>query len=148
MRDYAAMEAAAEASGKFNDLVVVIGKTQTSMRSTYGLWLKTGQPVIGAPEAQTKLEYPPGYDFVYDFTKALDGNVHFQQRAITASFVCDRPKAHWESIRSKLETALQGQWLEFWFTIDPENHYTGFFEVELKPGKHMATVDITATCEV
>lgn len=146
MRDYAAMEAAAKASGRFNDVVVLISGEQVSMMQGYGLWLKKEQPQINAPEVESLLEYPAGFDFVYNFTQAVDGYVHFKQREIRMSFVCDRPKAQWEYIRSELETALQGQWLEFWFSKTPEQRFTGLFEVELMPGDYMAAVDITVTC--
>lgn len=146
MKDYAILESNAAKSGKYNDVVVTIGSTATSLRSTYGLWLKKGQPVINAPEVESLLECPAGFDFVYDLTQAVDGQVHYKKRVINMQFACIRPKAHWEHIRSQLETALQGQWLTFYFSKEAGKTYTGLFEVELTPGTHTATVDITVTC--
>lgn len=143
--DYTTAEATA-ARSNMNDVVVLVGTQQVSLRSSYGLWLKTGQPKISAPEVESLLEYPNGYDFVYNFTQAVDGQVHFKNRNVTMNLVCLRPKSQWDSIRGNLESALQGQWLEFWFSRYPDLHYKGLFEVELTPGDKTATVDISVTC--
>lgn len=146
MKNYAELEALAEKSGRFNDVLVRTGTETVSLRTAYGLWLKKEQPEIGAPEVESLLECPPGFDFVYNFTQAVDGKVHFKQRDIRMSFLCIRPKNQWESIRGELESALQGQWLEFYFSKSPDVHYQGLFEVELTPGTDSAAVEITVTC--
>lgn len=146
MKDYAVLESIAAKSNCCNDVIVQLSSESLSLRTTYGLWLKKSQPTIQAPEVESLLEYPAGFDFVYNFTQALDGNVHFVQRGISMSFLCDRPKSQWESIRSALETAMQGQRLTFWFSYAPEIRYQGFFEVSLTPGVSCATVSIDVTC--
>lgn len=146
MKNYTALEALAEKSGRFNDVLVRIGTETVSLRSAYGLWLKKAQPEIGAPEVEGLLEYPPGYDFVYNFTQAVDGKVHFNSRSVTMAFLCILPKNQWDSIRGELESALQGQWLEFYFSKTPDIRYIGLFEVELTPGTDSAEVTITVTC--
>lgn len=146
MIDYAEVESAAAARDRVNKVIVLLGSEKTNLLTSYGLWLKRGSPKISAPEVESLLEYPNGYDFVYNFTQAVDGQVHFKSRMVTMSLVCLRPKNQWDSIRGNLESALQGQWLEFWFTRYPDQHYRGLFEVDFTPGDKIATVDISATC--
>lgn len=146
MRDYTEAESAASASNRFNKVIVLLGAEKTNLLTSYGLWLKKGSPKISAPEVESLLEYPPGYDFVYNFTQAVDGKVHFKSRTVTMEFACLRPKNQWDSIRGELESALQGQWLEFYFSNSPDIHHTGLFEVELTPGTDIAVVTITVTC--
>ena len=116
MKDYAALEAAAAQNPRLNDVLVQQGENFISLRSTFGLWLKKEGRQINAPTVESLQEYPPGYDMVLDFTQAVDSKVHFKQRTVPLSFVCLRPKEQWETIRSGLENALQGRWLEFYFS--------------------------------
>lgn len=146
MRDYTAAEAAAAENPAMNDVQVELDGTYTSLRSGYGLWLQKQSPQIGAPEVEGEQAYPPGYDFVLDFTQGVDGKVHFKQRNVSLSFLCLRPKEQWESIRSALETALQGQWLRFYCSRAPEIIREGQFAVELTPGQNSASVTIDVTC--
>ena len=116
MKDYAALEAAAAQNPRLNDVLVQQGENFISLRSAFGLWLKKEGRQINAPTVESLQEYPPGYDMVLDFTQAVDSKVHFKQRTVPLSFVCLRPKEQWETIRSGLENALQGRWLEFYFS--------------------------------
>ena len=148
MRDYAAMEAIAAQNPNLNDVRIFLdASTTVSLRSTYGLWLKKGSPKIGPAEPDTNLVEVPGADFLLDLTRAVDGSVHYKKRKITMDFVCGRPKTQWPSIRDKLETLLQGQWVRFYFTRDKET-WAGQFEVSLTPDENgQATVSMTATCD-
>lgn len=145
MENYAAREAAAEKNPNVNDLFVELDGAFVSARSTWGLWLQKQSPQTGAPDVEGEQEYPPGFDIVLDFTQGVDSIVHFKQRAVQMSFCCLRPKSQWESIRSALETALQGQWLRYYFRRDPSHVMQGQFAVELTPGRHYATVKIDVT---
>lgn len=145
MLDYLAVEKAAAQSPKIPKVFVQLDGEFKSLLTEYGLWLKKNGLDIGPPDVEGEQEYPPGYDMVLDFTQAVDGKVHFKKRAISIELVCLRPKAQWESIRSQLETALQGQWLKFYVSRDPDKAYQGQFEVELTPGDYTATVKISVT---
>ena len=147
MVDYTATENAAEKNPNLDDMIVMAGGRERHLRSEFGLWLKTGSPDFGEKEVESKLEYAPGYDFVWNFTQAVDGQVHYKQRVIKAELACLRPQSQWEGIRSRLETLMQGHWLEFWFKKHPEIKYQGLFEVELTPGQRRADVTISATCD-
>lgn len=146
MNFYESIHAAAAKNPRLNDVHVFVGGEETSLRSRFGLWLNKGSPTIGKAETESNLVYVPGSDKVLNLTRALDGKVHFKKRTITMEFTVLRPKKTWENVRSDLETALQGQWLQFYFELDPSWIWTGFFDVEFKPGDHSATVTITATC--
>lgn len=145
MRDYAALEALAAKNSRLTDVFVRLGDQFVSLRSTCGLWLQKQSPQIGAPDVEGEQIFPPGFDFVLDLTQAVDSKVHFKQRQIRMTFACLRPKAQWDTIRSDLETALQGEWLSFYFSRSPDIQYQGQFAVELTPGKTSATVEITVT---
>lgn len=146
MKDYAALEAAAAQNPRLNDVLVQQGENYISLRSTFGLWLKKEGRQINAPTVESLQEYPPGYDMVLDFTQAVDSKVHFKQRTVPLSFVCLRPKEQWETIRSGLENALQGRWLEFYFSRTPDQRREGQFSVEFTPGDITAEVSISVVC--
>lgn len=146
MRDYLAMEAAAANNPRMNDVRVEIGGDFVSLRFEFGLWLKKDGLKIGAPNVESEFQYPTGYDFVYDFTQAVDGKVHYKQRDVSISMVCLRPKEQWESIRSRLENTMQGQWLRFFFSKNPDVIREGQFSVELTPGEYTAAVEINVVC--
>lgn len=142
---YDSLIAAARQNPEVNDLFVELSGGYVSFQSEYGLWLKKDGVSIGPPTVEEKLEYPPGFDAVLDMTQAVDGKVHFKQRSVTLEFLCLRPKNQWETIRSRLETALQGQWLAFYLSCWPLIR-EGLFTVELTPGEHSATVSVSITC--
>lgn len=146
MRDYAALEAAAALNPRLNDARVATADGTLSLRSAFGLWLNEGSPKIGKPETDSMLVEVPGGDVLLDLTRAIDGKVHHKKRSITMEFTCDRPKKQWAAIRRRLDTLLQGQWLQFYFTRDGEV-WAGQFDVELTPGEYQATVSITVTCD-
>ncbi len=146
MINYAEAEAAAAKNPRLNDVFVQLDGAFTSLRSEFGLWLKKQSPEIGPPDVEGEQEYPPGFDMVLDFTRSVDGKVHFKQRNVAMSFSCLRPKNQWETIRSRLETAMQGQWLTFYFSRAPDVLREGQFAVELTPGNTAAEVSITVTC--
>lgn len=147
MKDYEAMENAAKKSGKINDVVVSVNGENVSLLTTYGLWLKKCYPDINAPEIESCLEYPNGFDFVYNFTQAVDGKVHYKSRVITLEFACLRPKTQWQTIRDELDRALQGQWRSFFFTDFPNFIWSGLFETELIPKTSYAEVKLKAVCD-
>lgn len=146
MTYYESIEDMAAHNPNLNDMRVLFGSETVSLRTRFGLWLNKGSPTIGKSETESNLVYVPGSDKVLNLTRALDGKVHFKKRTITMEFTVLRPKKTWENVRSDLETALQGQWLQFYFELDPSWIWTGFFDVEFKPGDYSATVTITATC--
>jgi len=146
MRDYAALAALAAKNPRMNDMRITTPNGTLSMRSDFGMWLKKSSPQIGKPETDSNLVEVPGADFLLDLTRAVDGSVHHKKRKITAEFVCDRPKAQWAFIRSRLEVLLQGQWLHFYFVRDGEV-WAGQLDVEMTPGEDKASVKITATCD-
>ena len=127
MKDYAALEAAAAQNPRLNDVLVQQGENFISLRSAFGLWLKKEGRQINAPTVESLQEYPPGYDMVLDFTQAVDNKVHFKQRTV-------------------LENALQGRWLEFYFSRTPDQRREGQFSVELTPGDITAEVSISVVC--
>lgn len=145
MTDYAAAEAAAAKNPKLNDVFVKLDGEFTSLRSKWGLWLQKKSPQLGAPEVEGEQAYPPGFDMVLDFTQGVDSKVHFRKRIIALQFRCLRPKTQWDVIRSQIETAMQGQWLTFYFSRAPEILYQGQFAAELTPGTTSATVEIKVT---
>lgn len=147
MRDYEAAELAAERNPRLTDVCINTSDGSVRLRSAHGLWLKKEGIDIGAPEVESLLEYPPGYDFIYSFTQAVDGNVHFKSRVITLEFVCLRPKDQWQTIRDELERVLQGQWRSFFLTDCPDLLWNGLFEVELTPGRYSADVKFKIVCD-
>lgn len=129
------------------ELVVIISGKEYNLCDEYGLHLKKNSLDIGAPEVESSLEYPPGYDFVLDFTQAVDSQVHWKQRTITAKFYYNGAKNKWDLVRSQLETLLQGQWLSFYFTNAPNLVFEGQFAVDIVPDNdNRLTVSISATC--
>ena len=136
---------AAAAKAKTPDVLVELDGTFISLRTEYGLWLKKDGTDIGPPDVDSKLEYPPGLDAVLDMTPGLDSEVHFKQRAVSLEFSCLRPQTQWETIRSRLETAMQGQWLRFRISTNT-TIWQGLFTVELTPDVYTAAVSISVTC--
>ena len=146
MTYYESLEAAAKQNPNLNDVLIQFGSETVSLRSDFGLWLNTSSPLVGKPETESNLVYVPGSDKVLNLTRALDGKVHHKKRTITMEFSMLRPPKQCESIRSQLESILQGQWLKFRFALDPSWIWTGLFDVEVKPEAYKATVTITAIC--
>lgn len=144
---YEKIEQEAAKSSKFNDVLVMVGYEEISLRSEFGLWLNTGSPKIGKPEAETAPVYVPGSDMVLDLSRALDGKLHFKKRTITMSFFVLRPKSRWEEIRSDLADTLQGKRLTFSFKNDLPWIWEGIFDVEFEPGEHKATVTMNVICD-
>lgn len=145
MNFYESIHAAAEKNPRLNDVHVFLEEKETSLRSRFGLWLNKSYPQIGKAQTESNLVYVPASDKPLNLTRALDGKIHYRQRTIQMQFTVMQPKAMWETIRSELETALQGQWLKFLFTEDPSWTWTGLFDVELTPGEYQATATITVT---
>ncbi len=142
--NYNSLIAAAEKAGT-PDVLVELGGVFTSLRTEYGCWLKKDSTDIGSPEVEKKLEYPPGLDAILDMTQGLDGKVHFKQRTVSFEFAVLRPQNQWESIRSNLETVLQGQWLRLRLS-NSTTIREGLFTVELTPSTYTASVSISVTC--
>ena len=129
------------------ELVVIISGKEYNLCDEYGLYLKKNSLDIGTPEVESSLEYPPGYDFVLDFTQAVDSQVHWKQRTITAKFYTTLPKKKWNKVRSDLEKILQGQWWSFYFTNAPNLVFEGLFDVDAVPDNDgRLIVSISATC--
>ena len=112
-----------------------------------GLALKIGSPTISGAEPDTRLITVPGSDTMLDLSKALDGKVHYKQRTIKIELLCTAPKNRWPIIQSKLENALQGQWLRCIFDEDPSWYWLGIWQVDVgERGRTSITYTITGTC--
>ena len=82
-----------------------------------------------------------------DLSKALDGKVHYKQRIIKMELLCKAPQKQWPVIQSKLENALQGQWLKCVFDEDPSWYWLGIWQVDVgERNRTSITYTITGTC--
>ena len=95
----------------------------------WGLYIVVGGTTVGPAEPQKNLVYIPFSDRIYDVAKGIDSKRHFIKRTITITLKCVKPKKFWPSVQSKLEDALQGQWLRCIFDDDPSWYWEGFWEV-------------------
>lgn len=90
----------------------------------WGLTLKT-RPVVSPPNPIYEKVQIKGRDGALDLTEALDGEVHYEDRKITAEFnVIDAVKT-WDEKISKILNYLQGQKMKITLSSDEDYYYLG-----------------------
>lgn len=85
----------------------------------------------------------PGSDEVIDYTDALDGHVHYEQREYSQKFNIIKPRSSWFSLYSEIMDYLQGKKLKMILDEDPAYYYEGRFQVdEWNSEKKYSTITI------
>lgn len=122
-----------------------IGKYHTFR--DWGLKLLKGYPQIGKAETDQYLVKITGSDTILNLTSWDNGKVHYKQRTITMSMVCDAPRRKWKALYSEISNAIHGQWLQCRFDDDPSWYWEGIWGVTFTPDDLKTGVfTITGTC--
>lgn len=91
---------------------------------------------LSPPEPKTTTVEIPGRDGVLDLTESLIGDVSYNNRSMTFTFlIVDLEQ--FEVVKTKVSNALHGRKFNFEMTMDPGYTYTGRFKI--KSYTHMAT---------
>ena len=89
----------------------------------------------------------PGAHGALDTSKALTGEVLYENRTITATFVMMVEREDWADFYSAILSAIHGKEYNVIIDDDPDYYYKGFIEVgDLERGESAATITITADC--
>lgn len=80
-----------------------------------------------------------------DISKALTGEVMYDNRTLTAEFVLMSDRSTWKEMEEEVYEAIHGKELRIVLDDDPNFYYTGFVEVaKWQPGHTTVAVTITA----
>lgn len=110
--------------------------------TAWGLLLKNY--TIGKPVPRRHTVRIPGRNGLLDTSKALTGEMLYDNRTITANFVMMGAPEEWTEKYSTLLQAIHAKDLTIYIDDDPDYYYTGYVEVgDLKPGKAVAELTIT-----
>lgn len=91
---------------------------------------------LSPPEPKTTTVEIPGRDGVLDLTESLIGDVSYNNRSMTFTFlIVDLEQ--FEVVKTQVSNALHGRKFNFEMTMDPGYTYTGRFKI--KSYTHMAT---------
>ena len=91
---------------------------------------------LSPPEPKTTTVEIPGRDGVLDLTESLIGDVTYNHRSMTFTFlIVDLEQ--FEVVKTQVSNALHGRKFNFEMTMDPGYTYTGRFKI--KSYTHMAT---------
>lgn len=91
---------------------------------------------LSPPEPKTTTVEIPGRDGVLDLTESLIGDVTYNNRSMTFTFlIVDLEQ--FEVVKTQISNALHGRKFNFEMTMDPGYTYTGRFKI--KSYTHMAT---------
>lgn len=106
---------------------MIIGVTIAGKHSLDDLGMYLTDADIGFPEVRTNYVDVPGRDGMLDLSTALDGEIHYQDRTITLTFVttarlCGQT---WPSFLASLASIVHGQSVPLTFDDDEGCYYSG-----------------------
>lgn len=122
-------------------MIITFGNTTAE---TFGLKLYA----LSAPPPEPKTSYidVPGRDGSIDVS-ALDGFIHYTDRAITLSFSYFGSYAQWFAAVSQLNSLLLGQKLKLTISDDPDYYYWGRFSVSAEKSNPVSgDIVVTGQC--
>lgn len=113
--------------------------------TAWGIYLQTHN--VGEPVPIRKTVRIPGRHGKLDLSKALTGEIEYDNRVITADFIMLGAREDWAERYSAILNAIHGKDLKIILDDDPDYYYEGFVEVsDLSPGKDFASFTITSDC--
>lgn len=109
----------------------------------WGLFLENWN--ISPPTPRRHKVYIPGRHGSLDVSKALTGELFYEDRTLTANFVMLGDREEWPGRYSEILQAIHGKEMNIYPDEDPDYFYFGFCEVtDFKMGKTHATITIQA----
>jgi phage-related protein len=113
--------------------------------TAWGLFLKHWEITPPAPRRRTVII--PGKHGALDVSTALTGNVEYENRTLTATFIMLDARENWADKYSRILNAIHGRTLLIYPDDDPDYCYKGFVEVQsFDPESTMGTFLIKADC--
>lgn len=114
--------------------------------TAWGLFLKHWEITPPVPRRHTVTI--PGRHGKLDVSKALTGELLYDNRTLTATFIMMDAREDWADNYSRILQAIHGRDLTIYPDDDPDYYYKGFVEVEsFDQGDTHATLTIKADCE-
>lgn len=106
---------------------MTIGVTIAGKHSLKDLCMYLTEADIGFPEVRTNYVDVPGRDGQLDLSASLDGEIHYQNRTISLTFVSTSNLSglSWPEFLSRLASLLHGQKVTLTFDGDPGWYYSG-----------------------
>ena len=98
-------------------------------KATFNLY-PVEKPVIEPPNPKTLKVDIPGADGEIDYTEALTGDVHYQNRKCTMKYKIPGNRQTWDGIYHGLLNAIHGKKLYLFLDEDPDGFYYGRFTVK------------------
>lgn len=100
------------------------------------------------PDPKTELVEVAGRDGAIDLTESLVGEVTFENRTLTLTFVVLDGLAYWPNAMSVLANYLHGRKMQIILDADKGFYYYGRCRVsELKSDRRLATIVVECDCE-
>ncbi len=124
-----------------NDINVV-----DSWQNTFRDWhlVPKSRPVVNPPRVRTEYSEIQNVDGVLDFSEALDGNVHFDNRTGSWTFAVDHElntSMTWNQVYDSLLLGFHGRVVRACLQDDPEYYYQGrIFVNEWKSDKYWSEI--------
>ena len=111
----------------------------------WGLFLKHWEITPPVPRRHTVTI--PGRHGALDVSKALTGELFYDNRTFTATFIMMDAREEWADNYSRILQAIHGRDLNIYPDEDPDYYYSGFVEIEsYEPGGSTATIAVKADC--
>lgn len=112
---------------------------------TWGLFMKPSS--LSLPTVRKRQVTIPGRHGALDLSRALTGEVQFENRALTCNFISLAPRSEWERLKREMLHALHGKEMKIISDEDPNYYFEGIVEITAwKPSN--TYVDITISAEV
>lgn len=124
------------------------GITYGSFHTFRDLGLYMANHAISEPVPRRRTVTILGRHGKLDISKALTGDIQYENRTITANFVLLADRSTWKAIEEEVYEKIHGKELRIILDDDPNFYYLGFVEVtKWEPGHTSVSVTITADIE-
>lgn len=104
-------------------------------------------PVISPPKPRENWVTIPGMHGALDLSKVQTGEMQYEMRTISMSFVYTGPREDWPAIYSEILNDLHGKSVHITLDNDPAYYYDGIVKIE-KYNPQKVHFDLGITCKV
>ena len=103
---------------------------------------------VGFPSPKTETEDIPGADGSLDFSEALTGDIHYENRNLEFEFEMIDPIRNWDNKITEITNYLHGRKFKIILDSDPSFYYYGRVSInDFKSNKTTGTLTIEADVE-
>lgn len=103
---------------------------------------------VGFPSPKTETEDIPGADGSLDFSEALTGDIHYENRTLEFEFEMIAPIRNWDNKINEITNYLHGRKFKIILDSDPSFYYYGRVSInDFKSNKSTGTITIEADVE-